>query len=145
MAGGGGGSSVGRMTDDRDVSAATAPAPAAPVPARAASSSTGSVLGRVVAGLLVLAFAGVTAAFAPMLVMASDGCFEGDTRTICSVVGQQIVGFLPLVAAVAAAILAVVGMSSNSEEGAVRGWICLLVGPGVLMLAWVVGLALAGG
>ncbi|GAA5612772.1 hypothetical protein CP981_15975 [Streptomyces platensis] len=105
-----------------------------------APSVTGSDVGRIVAGLLVLVFAGVTGLFAPLMVMASDSCSEGDARMICSAGTQQIVGGLPVGAAFVAALLAVVGMSSR-HAGAVG---CLLAAPGLLVLSWVVSLALAG-
>ncbi|MFE1171610.1 hypothetical protein [Streptomyces sp. NPDC058773] len=106
-----------------------------------ASSDTGSTVGRVVIGLLVLAFAGVTGLFAPLLVMASDNCNEGDARAICSASVQQIVGGLPVGAAFVAALLAVVGMANRSAAG----WGCLLAAPFLLVVSWVVALGLAGG
>ncbi|MGX1760522.1 hypothetical protein ACWIG5_27005 [Streptomyces lydicus] len=114
-------------------------APAAPSVSDTAPSVTGSAAARVVAGVLVLAFAAVTGLFAPFLVMASDGCNEGDARTICSTGGQQIVGTLPVGAAFVAALLAVVGMGSRGAAG--RG--CLLAAPCLLALAWVVSYAIA--
>ncbi|MEU6330676.1 hypothetical protein ABZ851_25860 [Streptomyces sp. NPDC047049] len=115
-------------------------APAAPSVSDTAPPVTGSAAARVVAGVLVLAFAAVTGLFAPFLVMASDGCNEGDARTICSVGAQQVVGNLPVIAAFVAALLAVVGMSSRGGAG--RG--CLLAAPCLLVVAWVVSMALAG-
>lgn len=115
-------------------------APAAPSVHGAAPSVTGSAAARFAAGLLVLACAGVTGLFAPLLVMASDNCFEGDARTICTAVGQQLVGTLPVAAAFAAALLAVVGMSRGGPVG--RG--CLLAAPCLLVLSWVVSYAVAG-
>ncbi|WP_330317634.1 hypothetical protein OG301_15390 [Streptomyces platensis] len=100
---------------------------------------TGSAVGRIFGGLLVLAFAGVTGLFAPLMVMASDSCSEGDARMICSVGTQQIVGTLPIAAAFVAALLAVVGMGSRGA--AAIG--CLLAAPCLLVLAWAVSLALA--
>ncbi|WP_406477020.1 hypothetical protein [Streptomyces platensis] len=100
---------------------------------------TGSAVGRILAGLLVLAFAGVTGLFAPLMVMASDSCFEGDARMICSAGTQQMVGTLPIAAAFVAAVLALVGMGSRGA--AAIG--CLLAAPCVLVLGWVVALALA--
>lgn len=132
MAGADGGASVSGMINDQ--------APAAPSVSDTAPSVTGSAVGRIVAGLLVLAFAGVTGLFAPFLVMASDGCSEDDARTICSVGAQQVVGNLPVIAAFVAALLAVVGMSSRSSAG--RG--CLLAAPLLPALAWVVSLAIVG-
>ncbi|MFF8790327.1 hypothetical protein [Streptomyces sp. NPDC015125] len=114
-------------------------APAAPPVPDAAPPVTGSSAGRIVAGLLVLAFAGVTGLFAPFLVMASDGCSGDDARTICSVGAQQVVGNLPVIAAFVAAVLAVVGMGSGGSAGRR----CLLAAPGLLVAAWVVSLALA--
>ncbi|MFG2532621.1 hypothetical protein [Streptomyces sp. NPDC048516] len=117
-------------------------APAAPsssVP-DATPSVTGSAAGRIVGGLLVLAFAGMTGLFAPFLVMASDGCNEGDARTICSVGAQQVVGNLPVIAAFVAALLAVMGMGSRGTAGRV----CLLAAPFPPALAWVVSLAIVG-
>ncbi|WP_414506488.1 hypothetical protein [Streptomyces sp. NEAU-L66] len=105
-----------------------------------APSVTGSTVGRIFIGLLVLAFAGVTGLFAPFLVMASDGCSEEDARMICSAGAQQIVGGLPVGAAFAAALLAVVGMASRSAAG----WGCLLAAPCVLVVSWVVSLGIAG-
>lgn len=127
-----GGSSVGRMINDQ--------APAVPPAHDAAPPVTGSVAGRAAVGLLLLAFAGVTGPLAPLLVMASDNCFEGDARTICSVGGQQIVGTVPVAAAFVAALLTVVGMSRSGPVG--RG--CLLVAPCLLVLSWVVSYAIAG-
>ncbi|MFG2139613.1 hypothetical protein [Streptomyces sp. NPDC048650] len=101
---------------------------------------TGSDVGRILIGLLVLAFAGVTGLFAPLLVMASDGCNEGDARTICSAGAQQIVGNLPVGAAFVAAVLTVVGMSNRGNAG----WGCLLAAPCLLAVAWVVSLAIVG-
>ncbi|WP_148591911.1 hypothetical protein [Streptomyces sp. WAC01526] len=101
---------------------------------------TGSAVGRIFIGLLVLAFAGVTGLFAPLLVMASDGCYEGDARMICSTGGQQIVGGLPVAAAFVGALLAVVGMCSKSGAA----WRCLLAAPCLLVLSWVVSLAIVG-
>lgn len=115
-------------------------APTAPSVHGAAPSVTGSAAARFAAGLLVLASAGVTGLFAPLLVMASDNCFEGDARIICSPGGQQIVGGLPVTAAVVAALLAVVGMSRSGPVG--RG--CLLAAPCLLGLSWVVSYAVAG-
>uniref|UniRef100_J2JYQ4 Uncharacterized protein n=1 Tax=Streptomyces auratus AGR0001 TaxID=1160718 RepID=J2JYQ4_9ACTN len=115
-------------------------APAAPPVRDDAPPVTGSAAGRVAVGLLLLAFAGVTGLFAPLLVMASDNCFEGDARTICSVGGQQIVGTLPVAAAVVAALLTVVGMGRSGPVG--RG--CLLAAPCLLVLSWVVSYAIAG-
>jgi hypothetical protein len=117
--------------------------PAAPSTRDGSPVGTGSAGARIVAGLLVLAFAGVTGLFAPFLTMASDGCYEGDARTICSAGGQQLVGTLPVVAAFVAAVLAVVGMSS--KEGGGRGGLCLVAAPVLLAVAWVVSLAVAGG
>ncbi|WP_432145090.1 hypothetical protein [Streptomyces sp. bgisy084] len=97
-------------------------APRAPAVRDEARPVTGSAVGRIVAGLLLLAFAGVTGLFAPLLVMASDSCSEGDARKICSAGTQQIVGTLPIAAAFG----------------------CLLAAPCVLVLAWVVSLALSG-
>ncbi|MCX4640690.1 hypothetical protein OG775_37265 [Streptomyces platensis] len=105
-----------------------------------APSVTGSDVGRIFAGLLVLAFAGVTGLFAPLLVMASDGCSEGDARMICSAGTQQIVGGLPVGAAFVAALLAVVGMANRNAVGIGS----LLAAPCLLVLSWVVSLALAG-
>ncbi|MFJ3955069.1 hypothetical protein ACIPXV_34405 [Streptomyces libani] len=106
----------------------------------AAPSVTGSTVGRVLIGLLVLAFAGVTGLFAPLLVMASDSCSEEDARTICSAGAQQVVGGLPVGAAFVAALLAVVGMANRSAAG----WGCLLAAPFLLVVSWVVALGLAG-
>ncbi|MEW9519256.1 hypothetical protein [Streptomyces tubercidicus] len=106
----------------------------------AAPSVTGSTVGRIAVGLLVLAFAGVTGLFAPLLVMASDSCTEEDARTICSASAQQIVGGLPVGAAFVAALLAVVGMGSRGTAG----WACLMAAPFVLVVAWVVSLGIAG-
>ncbi len=132
MAGADGGPSVSRMINDQ--------APADPSVSDTAPPVTGSAAARVVAGVLVLAFAAVTGLFAPFLVMASDGCNEGDARTICSVGAQQVVGNLPVIAAFVAALLAVVGMSSRGGAG--RG--CLLAAPCLLVVAWVASMALAG-
>ncbi|WP_411134955.1 hypothetical protein [Streptomyces sp. C10] len=101
---------------------------------------TGSAVGRFFLGLLLLAFAGVTGLFAPLLVMASDSCFEGDARMICSAGGQQIVGGLPMTAAFVAALLAVVGMGSKGDAGRR----CLRAAPCLLVLSWVVSLGIAG-
>lgn len=131
MAGADGGPSVSSMINDR--------APAAPSVSDAAPPVTGSAGGRILAGLLVLAFAAVTGLFAPFLVMASDGCSEDDVRTICSVGAQQVVGNLPVIAAFVAALLAVVGMGSRGGAG--RG--CLLAAPCLLVVAWVVSMAIA--
>lgn len=106
----------------------------------AAPSVTGSAVGRIVIGLLVPAFAGVTGLFAPLLVMASDSCSEEDARMICSAGTQQIVGGLPVGAAFVAAVLAVVGMGNRSAVG----WSCLLAAPFLLVVSWVVALGLAG-
>ncbi|MGX1853982.1 hypothetical protein [Streptomyces sp. NPDC055299] len=97
-------------------------APAAPPTRDAAPPVTGSAAGRFAVGLLLLAFAGLTGLFGPLLVMASDNCFEGDARIICSTGGRQIVGTLPVAAAFSAALLALVGMSRRGPAG--RG--CLL-------------------
>ncbi|MYX08988.1 hypothetical protein GTW98_19635 [Streptomyces sp. SID8375] len=105
-----------------------------------AQSVRGSVVGRIFIGLLILAFAGVTGLFAPLLVMASDSCNEGDARMICSAGAQQIVGGLPVAAAFVAALLAVVGIGSRSAAG----WGCLLAAPCVLVVSWVVSLGIAG-
>lgn len=132
MEGPAGAPSVGRMINER--------APEA-LPVRdAAPSVTGATVGRVLVGLLVLAFAGVTGLFAPLLVMASDSCTEEDARTICSASAQQIVGGLPVGAAFVAALLAVVGMANRSAAG----WGCLLAAPFLLVVSWVVAMGLAG-
>ncbi|MGW8975846.1 hypothetical protein [Streptomyces platensis] len=115
-------------------------APSVPPVPDEARPVTGSDVGRIVAGLLLLAFAGVTGLFAPLLVMASDSCSEGDARMICSAGTQQIVGTLPVAAAFVATVLAVVGMGSRSAVGIG----CLLAAPCLLVLAWVVSLALSG-
>ncbi|MFI0907302.1 hypothetical protein ACH4TE_27860 [Streptomyces sioyaensis] len=115
-------------------------APAAPPVRDAAPPVPGAAAGRFVIGLLLLAFAGVTGLFGPLLVMASDSCSEGEARTICSVGGQQIVGNLPVAAASVAALLTVVGMGSRGSAGRC----CLLAAPCLLALAWVVSLAIAG-
>ncbi|WP_234341080.1 hypothetical protein [Streptomyces sp. NRRL S-1813] len=115
-------------------------APAAPSVPDDAPPVTGSAVGRFTVGLLLLAFAGVTGLFAPFLVMASDGCSEGDARTICSTGAQQIVGTLPVAAAFVAALLTVVGMGN----GGTAGRRSFLVAPCLLVLAWVVSYAIAG-
>ncbi|QIY55913.1 hypothetical protein HEP86_17035 [Streptomyces sp. RPA4-5] len=115
-------------------------APAAPPVRDDAPPVTGSAVGRFFVGLLLLAFAGVTGLFGPLLVMASDGCNEGDARMICSTGGQQIVGGLPVAAAFVAALLTVVGMGSKGGAG----WRCLLAAPCLLGGSWVVSLAIAG-
>ncbi|MFI7099762.1 hypothetical protein ACIBK8_10430 [Streptomyces sp. NPDC050161] len=102
-----------------------------------------SVAGRVVIGLLLLGFAGVTALFGPLLVMAGDNCFEGDARAICSPGGQRTVGALPLAAGSAAAVLTVAGLSSRRRRTA--GGICLAAAAVLPALAWVVSLAVVGG
>ncbi|MEU8782077.1 hypothetical protein [Streptomyces sp. NPDC048637] len=108
-----------------------------------APPETGSAVGRFFVGLLLLAFAGVTGLFAPLLVMASDGCYEGDARMMCSTGGQQIVGGLPMAAAFVAALLTVAGMAGmGSKSGA--AWRCLLAAPCLLVLSWVVSLAIVG-
>lgn len=122
----------GRMINDR--------AQRVPPVRDEAPSVTGSAVGRIFAGLLVLAFAGVTGLFAPLLVMASDSCSEEDARTICSASAQQIVGGLPVGAAFVAALLAVVGMANRSAAG----WGCLVAAPFLLVVSWVVALGLAG-
>lgn len=142
MAGAGGGPSVGRMINDQ--ASADPPvgsdAPAAPPVLDDAPPVTGSAVGRFFVGLLLLAFAGVTGLFGPLLVMASDGCNEGDARMICSTGAQQIVGTLPLVSAFVAALLTVVGMASRGAAG----WVCLLAAPCLLAVAWVASLAITG-
>ncbi|MFF3545023.1 hypothetical protein [Streptomyces platensis] len=105
-----------------------------------APSVTGSAVGRIFAGLLVPAFAGVTGLFAPLLVMASDSCSEEDARTICSAGAQQIVGGLPVGAAFVAALLTVVGMGNKGAAGIG----CLLAAPFLLVVSWVVALGIAG-
>ncbi|GFE16415.1 hypothetical protein Sgleb_44620 [Streptomyces glebosus] len=132
MAGAAAGPGVGRMINDQ---------PSVPPVRDEAPSVTGSAVGRFFAGLLVLAFAGVTGLFAPLMVKASDGCSEGDARMACSAGTQQIVGTLPVAAAFLAALLAVVGMASRGA--AAIG--CLLAAPCVLVLGRVVSFALAGG
>ncbi|MCF3145147.1 hypothetical protein [Streptomyces platensis] len=114
-------------------------APSAPPVRDEAPPVTGSTVGRILAGLLVLAFAAVTGLFAPLTVMASDSCSEGDARMICSAGTQQIVGGLPVGAAFVAALLAVAGMAGRGATAVG----CLLAAPCVLVLAWVVSLALA--
>ncbi|MCB5907621.1 hypothetical protein [Streptomyces pinistramenti] len=99
-----------------------------------------SVAGRVVIGLLLLGFAGVTALFGPLLVMAGDNCFEGDARAICSPGGQRTVGALPLAAGFAAAVLTVAGLSSRRRTGG----ICLAAAVVLPALAWGVSLAIVG-
>lgn len=153
MAGAAGGPSVGRMINDQ----APTPLPASGTPVHDAApsvtgsetgsetgsgtgSGTASTVGRIVVSLLVLAFAGVTGLFAPLLVMASDSCTEEDARTICSASAQQIVGGLPVGAAFVAALLAVVGMGSRGTVG----WGCLLAAPCLLVLSWVVSLGIVG-
>jgi len=64
-------------------------APSLPAVCDRTPSATASDAGRVVLGLLVPAFAGVTGLVAPRLVLASDDCFEGDNRAICSAGGRH--------------------------------------------------------
>ncbi|MFG2223956.1 hypothetical protein [Streptomyces sp. NPDC048644] len=101
-----------------------------------------SVAGRFVIGLLLLGFAGVTALFGPMLVMAGDSCFDGDARAICSLGGQRTVGTLPVAAGFAAAVLTIAGLSSRRRRTA--GGICLAAAAVLPALAWVVSLAIVG-
>ncbi|MFD8328858.1 hypothetical protein [Streptomyces lydicus] len=115
-------------------------APAVLPPLDGPRHGVGAVLGRLVLGLLLLAGAGLTAVIVPLFVMASDNCFDGDARPICTTGGQQTVAFLPVAAAVTAAVLAVIGMGSRRTAGAV----CLLAAPCVLALAWLVSLGIAG-
>ncbi|MEU9122962.1 hypothetical protein AB0C96_24380 [Streptomyces sp. NPDC048506] len=115
-------------------------APAAPPPPNGARRSVGALIGRIVLGLLLLAGAGFTAVIAPLFTMASDNCFDGDTRLICTTGGQQTVGYLPVVASLTAAALTVTGLASRRPAGVV----CLVAAPFLLALAWVVSLTIAG-
>ncbi|MER7151124.1 hypothetical protein [Streptomyces lydicus] len=99
-----------------------------------------SALGRFAVGLFLLAFAAVTALFGPILVMASDNCFDGDARPICSLGGQQTVGTLPVAAGFVAGLLTFVGLSSRRSVGLV----CLLAAVCLPALAWLVSLGIAG-
>ncbi|MFF4604525.1 hypothetical protein ACFY12_17580 [Streptomyces sp. NPDC001339] len=111
-----------------------------PAPDEARTGEGFAFAGRLVIGLLLFAGAGFTALFAPFLAMASDGCYGGDARLICTTGGQNTVASLPLFAAFAAAVLTVVGLGSRRTAGAA----CLVAAPCVLALAWVVSLAIAG-
>ncbi|MFF8371475.1 hypothetical protein ACF05W_21875 [Streptomyces lydicus] len=115
-------------------------APAGAPPRAADRPVVASALGRFVAGLLLLTFAAVTALVGPMLVMASDNCFDGDARPICSLGGQQTVGTLPVAAGFVAGLLTLVGLSSRRTAGLV----CLLAAVCLPALAWVVSLAIVG-
>ncbi|MGI5338227.1 hypothetical protein ACQEVS_12900 [Streptomyces sp. CA-181903] len=79
-------------------------------------------------------FAGLTFLFLPLSVMASDGCDQGDTRTICTTAAQQAVGWIPLLTAPTAALLGTWGLVSR-REGAPVAW---GVAVAMLMGAWVV-------
>ncbi|GAA0484101.1 hypothetical protein [Streptomyces olivaceiscleroticus] len=103
------------------------------------TAAVGTV-GRVAGGLVVLAAAAVTFLFLPFLTMASDSCFEGDTRTICGAAGQQAVALVPQVAGFLAAALAVCGMAWRARGGV----ICLLVAPALLGVAWLTDFAIVG-
>lgn len=124
------------MTNEQAPAAA---APAAPAPAtpryEAGSAVLRSAVLRFAVGVIVVALAGLTALIAPLLVMASDSCYDGDARLICSTGGQQTVVHLPLLAAAAAVLLTVRGLYRRRPA-------CVVAAPCVLVLAWVAELIL---
>ncbi|MBC2877719.1 MULTISPECIES: hypothetical protein [Streptomyces] len=71
------------------------PADLTHAPATDSTGSAGSPADtalRVLGIVALWVFAGLTFLILPLSVMASDGCDQGDTRTICTTAGQQAVG-----------------------------------------------------
>ncbi|MFC4516264.1 hypothetical protein [Streptomyces ehimensis] len=91
-------------------------------------------------GVVLWVFAAFTFLLLPLNVMASDGCFDGDTRAICTVAGQNAVAYVPMVTAPLAGVLGTYGLAA--EGGRARG--LYAVAMGMLVAAWVVVSAIAG-
>ncbi|WP_372407935.1 hypothetical protein [Streptomyces luteireticuli] len=95
---------------------------------------------KAIGGLVLWLFAGATFLFAPLAVMASDPCGQGDTQLICTTTGQQLVAYVPLGTALLAAPLGTWGLASRREL-ARYAWVLAMV---MLMAAWMVVDAIAG-
>ncbi|KNB49585.1 hypothetical protein [Streptomyces caatingaensis] len=95
---------------------------------------------KAIGGLVLWLFAGATFLFAPLAVMASDPCAPEDTQLICTAAGQQLVAYVPLGAALAAAPLGTWGLVSRREL-APLAWVAAMA---TLAVAWFVVLAIAG-
>lgn len=91
-------------------------------------------------GVALWVFAAFTFLLLPLNVMASDGCFDGDTRAICTAAGQNAVAYIPMVTAPLAGVLGTYGLAA--EGGRARG--LYAVAMGALVAAWVVVSAIAG-
>ncbi|MGW7486020.1 hypothetical protein [Streptomyces sp. NPDC054786] len=113
-------------------------APAALPPLDEPRSDVGSFVLRFLVGTILVGLAGLTALTAPMLVMASDSCFVGDTRIICSAGGQRAVVYIPVLAAASSVLLTVRGLALR-RPATVLAALCLLV------LGWLAALILMGG
>jgi hypothetical protein len=92
---------------DTSTTAATSAATAGP--GRGIGRNAGVWFAKALGGLALLAVTAASFAL-PLLVMASDNCFEGDPRFICTVTGQLVVGYTPMIIAPTALVLGLVGL-----------------------------------
>ncbi|MBB4892158.1 ACR3 family arsenite efflux pump ArsB [Streptomyces olivoverticillatus] len=99
-----------------------------------AKSNPGSAFAVFVGVVALWLFAGATFFLLPLSVMASDGCFEGDARTICTATGQQVVGFLPLMTAPIAAIAGTWGLLASGDKPKLAYVVAIVA----LVLVWAV-------
>ena len=100
--------------------------------------STSENVVRAVLALVLIAFAGSTFLLGPIGVMASDGCFDGDPRFICTVGGQRTVAFTPLITAPVALVVGLAGLGMSGRKQHDWGLALWAAAMAALVVAWLV-------